>query len=654
MFAPGAFALLLPEERCTLSVFDCGFGPHDVAIQVGQANALAARPVEGTSQNIAISLERSSFMLDPESAVVANPAASRDKTDVVVRAGHCVFAAVPASSTPFPLLPAGIALHRPVIVRAQNRATEVLFAAGGKEKNAYYNVPALATASDAGEKYRTFEQCKADELPVSDDTAVVLKQRPWAEKDPVTFVTARDPWAAFRLDLDREPAVFVSDPSVTVVGAQFHNPSAVPRWRAYPRVELAFPAPPRGPVSPEKRTFVWFPDSKDEVLPPNTSTDLAALLRKVQSGDTILIRTEGKAPVLVPVDRVELKPRAAADPATFTVTFKPFPGSLPILTVPGANNPKDRLLNQTLFSVHSGSAQFEGLQFLLRPSHPGDGQQVAAVQLIGAESCSFTNCAFTLAEADDSRAAVVTVVDPKEVMAMAVSAQPTPKVKFERCVIRGKGRGVWVKASRAVEVEAAHSLTALDGPVYLAEPKGAASGTKSTLKLTRVTAFIGGPLVELHGGKVGEMRLSGLVPLEVHTEECLFADVPFAGRSLVEFDQIDPSEALKLMPWEVMKANRYANFAPTFDTVFIRPATEGTMIKMLNWDQWIALIGEKDGKPLGKVTFENAPATLDKLGSIVPADAVIKSVEFPDVTGAKPTDAGADPKTLPVPLSEEK
>ena len=91
-----------------------------------------------------------------------------------------------------------------------------------------------------------------------------------------------------------------------------------------------------------------------------------------------------------------------------------------------------------------------------------------------------------------------------------------------------------------------------------AEPAGKASvGARSYLKLNRVTALVGGPLVELRAGKTGEMmRTGGLVPLDVDADECLFAAVPGAGQPLVEFDGIDPADAKTVLAWQVRKSNR--------------------------------------------------------------------------------------------------
>src|SRR4029077_12543125 len=147
---------------------------------------------------------------------------------------------------------------------------------------------------------------------------------------------------------------------------------------------------------------------------------------------------------------------------------KPFPGSKPILTT----DPDDRTLDQPFFRLLSGEVAFDGVQFLLKPSRPKNPQTVAAIAIVGGKGCTFTNCTFTLAAEDESRAAAVLVSDPDREMAMDGTSRPTPDVKFDRCVIRGKGRGVWTTTSRPVKVDVGHSLTAIDGPLFLAEPAG--------------------------------------------------------------------------------------------------------------------------------------------------------------------------------------
>ena len=629
VFAPAGFGVQLPESRCDLTISDCGFGPHHSAVQIGDDTSRGENA--GLRQGITVRLERSSFLLDPSSAVAWNPGAGREETGVQVIAEDCVFAPVPADHSFFSSL---TTLRRPAVVRITAHNKEIQFSGQVGRKNAYYAVAPLALMVEDTTRYLSFDQCKVEKIPVQDAGAVTLAQRPWAETDPLHVLASRnDPWRAFRLKLT-DPLLAAD--KVVILGAQFHSPTERIR-RAYPNVSAWPIVFPKIPVVAETRKLVWQPDAKDDPLPPNTYANLAALLDKAQSGDEILIRYDGLLPLKATVELE--KPRAVM--GEFRLTFKPDKGYSPILTAPGGDK-----LDQTLFKLLNGEVAFEGVQFLLKPKV---AQTVAAVTIVGGKTCAFKDCVFTLAEDDDSKAAVVVIADPAGVMKMDAS-RSTPDVKFERCVVRGKGRGVWVKAGRSVKADFEQSLTALDGPVYLADPGAEPNSVRSSLGFKRVTALVGGPVVELHGGKVGVMRASGLVPLDVYAEECLFAAVPGAGRSLVEIEGIDATEVASVLGWKV-KADRYANFEVGAAAMTVRPGGEGTVPKDWNWDNWLTFSGEPPaaGKPVGRVTFENGPTALKELIALKPADVVVTAVNFPDLTGAKPTDAGATEK-LPTPF----
>jgi hypothetical protein len=365
------------------------------------------------------------------------------------------------------------------------------------------------------------------------------------------------------------------------------------------------------------------------------------VLEKARTGDEILIRHTG----LLPLKATAELPAGAGPAGEFRVKFRPDRGHAPVLTAPGGDR-----LDQTLFKLMGGEVAFEGVHFLLRPSRPRNGQTVTAVSVVGGRGCTFKNCVFTLAEEDESRAAAVLIDDPSRTMAMDAGVRPVPAVRFENCLSRGRGRGVWVPVSRAVEVDAANTLTALDGPVFLAEAGAKPAGAgESHLRLVRVTALAGGPVVELRGGKAGagEMRGSGLVKLGVQADECLFAGVPNAGRPLVELDGIDPASE-DVLAWRTRRANRYANFDPDVWALVARPEADAGPPKEWDWDKWVGFAGEPPGgKPVGKVTFARPPGGLRDLATLQPADATVKDVTFPELADAKPGDAGADVSAIP-------
>ena len=641
-FAPASFALWLPDG-CRATVFDCGFGPHDAAVRVGDGRSAAGAEV--SPPNGAVALERSSFLLDPTAAVLTNLSGA-DGGGIDATAEYCVFAAsLPID--PLALVPgAAAAVRRPAVVRAAAHPEEVRFA--GKGKNAYYGVAALALQTDRGEKFYTFEQCREKQFPVADSAAVELARRPWAEADPLRALANGDPWRAFGL---RPAEPLATGDKVHMVGAQFDSRDQNAH-RAYPDVPWP-PAFPKAPASQDGNQLVWFPDApRDETLPKYVSPYLEVLLREARPGSEILIRHTG----LLPVEKtVELEKLRGAE---FRVTFKPDRGHAPVLAASADWN----RLDQSLFRQAAGKVTFQGVQFLLKPTRPRDGQTAAAVAVVGGE-CVFEDCVFTLAEEDASKAAAVVFPDAAMMMALDGTPRPAPRAEFRRCVIRGKGQGVWAKASGPVQVSASQSLTAIDGPLLLVEPGGRPTpGTRSSLNLSRVTAFAGGPLVEMRGGKTvakaGTMPVSGLPQLDVHADGCLFAAVPGAGRPLVELDGVDPDEAMKLLPWAVDSTtpNWYANFDRSATVMIVRPTGEGVMPRESGWDEWVAFAREPAAggtKRVGRVVFENAPSGLSALAAVRPADAAVRSLDFPDVPAVKPADVGAAADKLPVPVTPE-
>jgi hypothetical protein len=184
----------------------------------------------------------------------------------------------------------------------------------------------------------------------------------------------------------------------------------------------------------------------------------------------------------------------------------------------------------------------------------------------------------------------------------------------------------------------------------MTEPAGKMmTEARSVLSLNRVTAFVGGPLLEIRGGKVGEMRSSGVVPFEVHTDECLFAGVPDAGRPLVELDGIEADEVKSgsgVLEWHVKKPTRYANFDEGATAMTVRPTGEGSIVKDWDWDRWIAFAGEPAaaGKRVGKMMFARSPSGIGGLATMKPKD-----IELMENSEMKLDDAGVNWKELPTP-----
>ena len=632
LFAPGAVGLAVPAGA-HVTVTDSGFAPHAVGVRI-EAPAPGGSAVPPTTD---VRFEHSSFMLDPGACAVETGAPA----GVTVTAADCVFAPVggppvrPAFST------TSEALSRGVVVRVRgDTADGAQVRSRDGRTSAYYRVDPLGT----------LQQTLA---PAADDKGrAELKQMPWAGKYPLEAVASDSPWKAFRLKVvgpEADAALFTNDSKKPVpLGAAFHNPADNVR-RAY--ADIAW-APPRPKTAAEARQKVWFPNAPvEEPQPPGVYRSLSALLDVVRPGEVILIRHTGEWKC----DTIELKPRTKPGDGEFRVTFRPEEGSAPVLTI---NDDAQR--DQTLFKLLGGEVTFEDIHFRLRPDQPKERQTVAAVALLGGRSCTFTNCVFTLAEEDESKVAAVHLPDIEKVMVMKPETRLAPKVTFSNCLIRGRGRGVWVGASRPVNLVVSNTLTALNGPVLFAEAGGEAVGAgPSKAQFTRVTVLAGGPVVEMRG-KTADAKAAGLVKLEVEADRCLFVAVRDAGRPLVELDGVDPTDWKTVLNWQVKEGNRYANFDASAVLAVVRPGGDGAP-KEWTRDDWIGNVGEPlaADKRFGSVTFAAPAPTLKELAAVKPADVAAKTVDFPDLMDPKALDVGVDPnewkkKPLPLPADEPK
>lgn len=637
LFTPGAVGVFAPTGT-VITLTDCGFAPHAAAVLLDSANGTGELP-----QRTEVNLDRSSFMLNHGESVVE----TGTPVSVKVTASDCLFAPVGPGR---PAFASSEANRRGVVVRVRGEKPDgVELAAPVGHTNAYYDVDPLGTQKDT----LTFDECKTQGLEVADKSRTDLKQRPWSERDPQTTVAAEtNPWKAFRLKVDTDPAVFALVSTRTgkqwvPVGVAFYDPTDLRSpWRAYPDVPV-WP-PTRQKTALEAATKVWYPSAKTEELAPGEYNDLRALLKAARPDDTILIRHNGE----LAVDSEEIKAATKPSDGDVRVTFMPHPDSNPVLVSQGGVE-----YDRSLFKLKSGEVTFVGLHFQLKPTRARN-EVVAAVAILGGRSCTFRNCLFTLAEKDDAPAAAVYLPDAKKVMMMEPSAR-APKVMFDHCLVRGKGRAVWVEVSRPVNLEMTHTITALDGPVLLTETGGTPGAGTSSAKFTRVTALVGGPLIEMRGGKAADaMRPTGLVKLEVESDRCLFAAVPGAGRPLVELDGVDPTDVKSVFTWRATEGSRYAGFDTSAELAVIRPGGDG-MPKAWLRDDWISNVGEPPGadKRFGSITFASPIKGRDDLAVLKPTGVAPKTFEFGDLPPDKLLDVGADLngfKKLPLPSDEPK
>lgn len=633
LFSPNADDGIVLPHGSTVNVTDSGFGPHTSVFFLAEGS--------GATE---INLDHCTFMVDPRGSVVEG--ASR----VTVNATDCLFAPVSPNSNGTNQsgtrvrFASSSANANGVVIRTRGETTEglELRIPPGRVAGFYYVDPfgtPTQTFSSADWKKKT---------PEIKDAARELRQRPWAETDPLAMVASDNPWKAFKLRVEGsaelDPAIFTQDSLRRSVplGVAFYNPDDKVVRRAYPDLISVWGSFPLKKTVEVKK--IWWPDATPADMAPGVYAELKTLLRNVRPDETIYIHHTGE----LKVDNEEIKAATKPSDGEPRLKFMPDDGSRPILVIEG-----DTDTDQSLFKLKAGEVTFEGLHFRLKPNLPRNTQVAAAVNIIGGKGCTFEKCVFTLAEEDDSHAAIVYLTDPTKMMAMDPATRTVPKIVFKHCLIRGGGRVVWVDVSRPIHLEMSNTLTALDGPVIFTSAKGMApANATSNVKFTNSTVLAGGPVIEMRGDKTAATRLGGLVKFDVDTDACLFVAVPNAGRPLVDVDSVDPADWKNVLNWHVAptKGNRYANFdeAALSQLAIIKSGGDGTSEKW-NRGQWIDNIGEPmpdASRRFGEIKFATTLTGLKDLATTKPADVVVKSMDFADLTGASTLEVGVKPTEL--------
>jgi hypothetical protein len=269
------------------------------------------------------------------------------------------------------------------------------------------------------------------------------------------------------------------------------------------------------------------------------------------------------------------------------------------------------------------------------------------VTVVAGRRCVLKNCVVTCEEEDDEKMAAVVLADPDG--EMRPDTDRRPEVRLENCLIRGRGRAVWVQSSRPFDLTLSNTMTALAGPVIAVDgsTRSAPAAATARVRLTRVTAALAGPLLDLRPGKPMSGRPGGWVTVEVEPEKSLFAPVE-PGHPLVKIDGGDPTSPERTVAWlpALTGPSWYANFPPAATFLEVAPADETFEPRTLDAAGWFRLTGERADRSAGAVKFERPPESSRKLAVVHPADLAVRVAQVP---GAMAGEAGADVKQLPTP-----
>ncbi len=362
------------------------------------------------------------------------------------------------------------------------------------------------------------------------------------------------------------------------------------------------------------------PDKKDSQW--GIYSTLEDAVNSALPGDTIFIRHNG-----------ELTERTIRlENAKIDLTIKPAPDYKPILTLDASED-----LDSSLFRLHGGKVQFEGLEILLRPRKAFRSQSF--LTMLGDGQASFKDCVVTLDQGvfGSTPLSMVLLPDPSSAMKMD---PPTPRVdglkphlSFTNCFVRGTGDLIANHTGRPFDLEATRSLIALTGSlchVYIAG-NTAPSAQPSVLRLERTTTFLGEHLLHVQGKNVTDIDK---LPLhQIVAAECLF--LPRDNRQpLIRFESKDSDgdtesvkEKLKeKLVWESEKPNAFG----TFDTLLTHWQT-GEAEQKIDLADW-----SKFGKNKLRVPLADPKAMETPVPKLTPTQ----------LRSGDPNDFGADPATL--------
>ena len=565
-----------------------------------------------------LTLRHSSFLLDQKGAV----AEADDMADWQVSAGYCVFATPAASDSGMAMariMGDGDVPTRPAVLRTKSGSPEYCDARYDGltgEPNVYYNVDPFATLR----RNYTFAEYRDTEVG-DDPAAIVADEAPWASADPAADLGGTDPWRALRLKLVGAVRV---DRDEVIVGV---------RSLPGPDDKMYYPWPPPFEAEPpaNPRVKVWWPGSptgEPDTMRTSVFRRLEDLLARLGPDDELLVRADG--PVPVPTVLVDKK-----------LTVKPYPGSRPVLT------PAEPL-QRSLFRLTGGELILDGLEFHLpTPDDDSDVQTSAITAVAGGRKFSMQNCVVTLAGRSTDEFAAVS-------LSPTTDAKPTAggvRLEIDQCLIRGRGRAVWVKAARRFDLTVTNTIAALTGPVLAVDPglPETPADTACMVRLSRLTAVLAGPLFDLRVSTPGGLDAEPWVPLKVDADECVFAPTgPAAGTPLVVVSEVDdPENPGRYLSWQSTRPNWYPGRAAA---VFLRltPAEPTVMPELLASTEWFKFTKEDPNKSLGTVRFARRPKA-DSLAETVPGDVEITAVDIPDVEAIN---AGAEVREVARPASE--
>jgi len=594
LFDVRRWAALDLGEGISASIRESGFATAQEAIRFG-----------GDSPNpdfqVNLSLQHCTFLLENRAAAID----VRKGTGGTITSGFCVYGSALGDSSA--MMTGENGERKPSVLRIAEGADAVAFAAEPGMPNAYYRV---ALPPEIGPK------------------DVDLKQMPWASVAPQGKLSSTEPWKAFELN----PAltgVRVTSPKDVYLSGVKRLPIADRKiYDTWPPAGSSVDAPPPG-------FKVWWPNppaDKRELLPTNgVYADFAEALAAAKKDDVILIRGEGvvEVPSLPPIGKADLR-----------LTIRPEDEKATIILTPAEAIRADA----SLFRLDDGALILERLQFRLHPKagEAADVRSHAVVSMAGGKRCEFHQCAFTFHEVGTEKLCAVSIVDIAGQMRKPDSTR-RPHIRMENCFLRGKGRAVWAANAIPCDLTFNNCILALAAPAldFDTPNKAPASGAVIAITLTRITALVSEPLLEMQFGPALEEKPPLAVPAEVRTDGCLFVARENAKAPLIRIRKADLSGWERNLAWQSAGTNAYANWPENAALCEVTEDAFAPEAKRLEAPAWLMFAKEKP-EAMGHVKWA-APLPETNLK---PSSLEIASSDWKE-------ELGANRSSVAVPADEE-
>jgi serine/threonine protein kinase len=546
---PGGQDAVVRRGPVRLTAASCAFGPH-----------VSTFRFNGGDESAPVAVRNCTILAGSRSAVFDLPATGNAAIDM----DHCLVSRWGETGC------AGLETDQAVFIHQGDASGKISFR--GRD-NCFHNLDGYWVIGEDDKKtgYKSFQLRAKD----NDDSRVIVSH-PWrATTDQQLRMLERlDTAQAFRV-ADRSASLRQRGRSILLVGAT--------ELLGKPCVPSTMPDIEDKPDPKRRRFLVVDPEGDDSSSAVYPRLDLAVLAAR--PGDTILIHSSAV---------LQVKPLALDTKESFDLTIKPYRGYRPILTL-GETSQTDT----SLFRVHDGRLRLEGLAFRLLPSKSQFKVQTV-VALVGDGECLLNDCVATLDRGSFDTVlafAAIASTDGGKVMKLDMppirSKELGPRLALKNCFLRGDGDLLWSRTSRPCELSITNTLAALAGSLFHVEVPADAPAPDDNhrvdLRLSRVTTYLGGHLINLTSGK----DPNNLIPVRCLPKNCLFIPSP-SGKALVHLEGPEASDkALKeKLDWQSMGTNGYGNFTSAVD----QQPMGAEMAQPMNMEKWKKFTGEKESE----------------------------------------------------------